>query len=76
MSADKGRVPSVPDEAVVAVTERRLADGFCPHERPCGCRGRLRGSAWACLDALVREGWTVSPPARTPSRTVTAEPNA
>lgn len=57
-------VAPAPEAAVVAVTETRLTDGFCPHERACGCRARLRASAWACLDALVRNGWTVTPPAK------------
>lgn len=55
--------PSVPNAAVVAATERRLEDRYCPHVRACSCRGRLRVAAWATLDALLRSGWTLTPPA-------------
>lgn len=53
---------SVPEEAATAVVEKRLLDGYCLHDRRCVCRSKLRMSAWATLDALLRSGWTLTPP--------------
>ena len=38
----------------------------CVHERKCGCYGRHRTTAWLALDALIHDGWTLTPPGSYP----------
>lgn len=55
---------SLADQASV-VAGYLLRTKHCRHERKCGCYGRHRVVSWLTLDALIHEGWTLTPPSST-----------